>query len=160
KTPAASSDNRTYDSRASDSRSSDNRPDGIRLDKTQDSLTGDAKAGRSIFFDSAVPYNCSVCHAVTGEGAAVGPDLAKSAARSPLELFSDIVMPGKVRNAGYQTVTVTLKSGDKLTGVKKEEDAESIRVYDATELPPVLRTIQKSDVASQETREQSVMPAD
>ena len=45
-------------------------------------------------------------------------------------------------------------------GVKKEEDAESIRVYDTTELPAVLRTVQKADVSKVEYANESVMPKD
>jgi len=129
-------------------------------DKPTNTLAGDAKSGRSSFFDSGVPYNCAVCHKLGGEGGSIGPDLAGSAARSPRELLASIVMPGKARDPKYQTVTVTLKNGDKVTGIKKEEDADSIRIYDAVELPPVLRTVQKSDVAKTEQLEQPVMPAD
>jgi len=46
---------------------------------------------------------------------------------------------------------LVLKNGDKIIGVKKEEDAESVRVYDIAELPAVLRTVQKSDISKSET---------
>jgi len=64
------------------------------------------------------------------------------------------------RDSRYSTVILTLKNGDKILGIKKEEDGESIRVYDTTELPAVLRTVQKSDVVKVESRDESVMPKD
>jgi hypothetical protein len=53
-----------------------------------------------------------------------------------------------------------LKNGDKLLGIKKDEDDESMRVYDTTELPAVLRTVQKSEIVKVESGDQSVMPKD
>jgi len=65
-----------------------------------------------------------------------------------------------VKDPRYVTLRLTLRSGDKIVGIKKEEDAESIRVYDTTELPAVLRTIQKMDVLTVESADESVMPKD
>jgi hypothetical protein len=71
-----------------------------------------------------------------------------------------IILPRDVKDSQYATVTVALRNGDKIVGVKKEEDAESLRVYDATDLPVVLRTVQKADVARVEYSSESVMPKD
>jgi hypothetical protein len=64
------------------------------------------------------------------------------------------------RDSRYATVAVTLKNGDKILGVKKEEDGESIRIYDTSELPAVLRTVQKSDILAVQNRDEAVMPKD
>jgi putative heme-binding domain-containing protein len=124
------------------------------------SMTGSAQAGKTVFFDSSQSRSCHHCHSLQGEGTAVGPDLSKLGSRSPRELFLSIILPHEIRDPRYATVRLTLRSGDKVVGIKKEEDAESIRVYDTTELPAVLRTIQKTDVVKVESANESVMPKD
>jgi putative heme-binding domain-containing protein len=122
---------------------------------------GDSKAGRAIFFDSSVKYNCGACHSFKGDGASIGPDLSVTAARqSARELFLYILMPKPTRDSKYPTMILTLRSGEKIVGVKKEEDDESVRVYDTAELPAVLRTIQKTEIARTESATETVMPHD
>lgn len=123
--------------------------------------TGSAQAGRSLFFDSSQSKSCHQCHSFQAEGTPIGPDLSKVGSRSPRELFSSIVLPRDVKeDTRYSALKLTLRSGDKIVGIKKEEDGESIRVYDTTELPSVLRTIQKSDIIKLESANESVMPKD
>lgn len=124
------------------------------------SQVGDAQAGRALFFDSAQTKSCRSCHLFAGDGTPIGPDLSKLGTRSARELFLSVIAIREKRDSRYATIAVILKNGDKIIGVKKEEDAESIRVYDTTELPAVLRTVQRSDVVRVESREGSVMPKD
>jgi putative heme-binding domain-containing protein len=124
------------------------------------SLAGDAQAGRGLFFESGQAKSCQSCHSFAGEGTPIGPDLSKLGTRSARELFLNIIMMRENTDSRYATVSVTLKNGDKIRGVKKEEDSESIRVYDTAELPAVLRTVQKIDVVKVESRDESVMPKD
>jgi putative heme-binding domain-containing protein len=93
-------------------------------------------------------------------GASVGPDLSKVGPRSARELFLCVVMPGDARDQRYRTLTVTLKNGEKIIGIKKEEDTDSLRIYDVSELPAVLRTIQKAEIATSVSADASVMPRD
>jgi len=122
-------------------------------------IVGNAQAGKALFFDSAQQKSCGSCHAVQGEGTSIGPDLSKSE-RKPRDLFLSIIFPHELKDSRYAVVTLTLRNGDKVAGVKKDEDGESIRVYDTTELPAVLRTVQKVDVLKVETSSQSIMPRD
>jgi putative heme-binding domain-containing protein len=121
---------------------------------------GDPLAGKSLFFDDSQQKSCQSCHSFQGMGASIGPDLSKLEARSARDLFLAIVMPGDARDERYRTVTITLKNGEKIIGIKKEEDADSIRVYDVSELPAVLRTVQKSEIAATEIADSSAMPRD
>ena len=123
-----------------------------------ESLVGNIQAGRALFFDSTQKNSCGGCHSFQGEGASIGPDLSKVADKSARELFMSIVLPHVSTGARYKTITITLRSGEKIVGIKKEEDDESIRVYDTAQLPAVLRTIQKPDVAGIETANESLMP--
>ena len=123
--------------------------------------TGSVQAGRFLFFDSSQSKSCHQCHSFQGEGTPIGPDLSKVGSRSPRELFVSIALPRDVKqDSRYATLKLTLRSGDKVVGIKTEEDGESIRVYDTTELPAVLRTIQKTDVVKLESANESVMPKD
>ncbi len=124
------------------------------------SITGSAQAGKALFFDSTQSRSCHHCHSLQGEGTSIGPDLSKVESRSPRVLFLSIILPHDIKDPRYATVRLTLRSGDRIVGIKKEEDAESIRVYDTTELPAVLRTIQKTDVVKVESANESVMPKD
>jgi putative heme-binding domain-containing protein len=123
-------------------------------------IVGNIQAGRVLFFESAGSKSCRACHSFGGEGTPIGPDLSKIGSRSAKELFLSIILARATKDPRYVTHTLTLRNGDKIVGVKEEEDAESIRVYDVTELPAVLRTVQKADVAKVETSNESVMPKD
>ncbi|HEX8185192.1 MAG TPA: c-type cytochrome [Blastocatellia bacterium] len=123
-------------------------------------LIGNAQAGKAIFFDSAQQKSCRACHSFAGEGALIGPDLSKIGNKPAREIFLSIILPPEVKDPRYRTMTLTLKNGEKIVGIKKEEDDDTIRVYDIAELPAVLRTIQKPDVARAETGVESSMPRD
>ncbi|MEK6321411.1 MAG: c-type cytochrome [Acidobacteriota bacterium] len=124
------------------------------------SMAGDVRAGKALFFDSAQAKSCHSCHSFAGEGTPIAPDLSKLGTRSARELFLNVILPNENKDSRYWTISLTLRNGDKIIGVKKEEDAESIRVYDTTELPAVLRTVQKAHVAKAESSSDSVMPKD
>jgi putative heme-binding domain-containing protein len=124
------------------------------------SMVGSVQAGKALFFDSSQPKSCHSCHSLRGEGTPIGPDLSKLAGKAPRELLLNIVLARDTRDPRFATVTLTLRNGDKIVGVKKEEDGDSIRVYEATELPAILRTIQKEDIAKIESSNESVMPKD
>ena len=51
------------------------------------------------------------------------------------------------------------KSGETITGIKKDDEARLIRVYHMSAIPPPLRTIYRDDIRSQTTRAKSSMPA-
>jgi putative heme-binding domain-containing protein len=124
------------------------------------SLAGSSQAGKALFFDGSQPKSCHACHSFNGEGTPIGPDLSAAASRSPRDLLLSIILARGLKDAQYATITVALRNGERIVGVKKEEDAESLRIYDTTELPAVLRTVQKTDVAKVEYANESVMPKD
>ncbi|HZM87684.1 MAG TPA: c-type cytochrome [Blastocatellia bacterium] len=123
-------------------------------------FVGNTQAGKTLFFDSSKPKSCHACHSFNGEGTPIGPDLSAGAAKSPRALFLSIILPRELKSPQYATITVSLRNGEKIVGVKKEEDAESLRVYDTVELPAVLRTVQKTNISKIENSGQSVMPTD
>src|SRR6185436_7988305 len=112
---------------------------------------GSAQAGKAIFFNSSQPKSCQACHAFNSEGGAIGPDLSNIGSKSAKELFGSTLTSRIIPGSRYAVVRIALKSGEVVTGIKKEEDDQVVRVYDIAELPAVLRSIQKTDITKTES---------
>jgi putative heme-binding domain-containing protein len=123
-------------------------------------IRGDVEAGRALFFDSAESPNCSVCHTAHNRGGRVGPDLTEIAGKPPREILRSIVAPHAAIEERYATITITTRAGEKFTGVKRDEDETTIRIYDTSTLPPVSRAFLKSEAPKIERLNTSAMPAD
>ena len=125
-------------------------------------LRGDPAAGEAVFFTQGSARSCSVCHSVEGRGGSVGPDLmAKVAHQSAKQVFQKIiVVPHRSADPAYRTMRLTTKTGSVLTGIKSGESAEAVFFYDTSSLPPMLRTIPKTDIAASAPHHTSVMPDD
>ncbi|HEY6402759.1 MAG TPA: c-type cytochrome, partial [Blastocatellia bacterium] len=123
-------------------------------------LRGDVEAGKTLFFDSAQTQNCQVCHTIQNRGGHVGPDLTGLASKPPSEILRSIVAPHVAIEERYATITITTRAGAKFTGVKRDEDATTIRIYDTSTLPPVSRAFLKSEEPKIERLGGSAMPAD
>ncbi len=108
-------------------------------------------AGRAVFEE-----RCSVCHVFQGKGVEIGPDLTGQSQRRAEDIRRDILDPGA--RLSIDPVVVVTKSGERVAGVKKQENRELIRVYDTSSLPPVLRTIYKDQVQSVGRGSESPMP--
>jgi putative heme-binding domain-containing protein len=104
--------------------------------------------GKSLFFDAANENNCGVCHAVDGAGTAIGPDLRKPK-RTRAQLIAAIENPPESK-----LTRITLKNGDTIQGIQKDET----HIYDTEGLPPVLRSLSKTDIAKVEITTGRAMP--
>lgn len=116
---------------------------------------GDARKGRAIFrnHESA---QCTRCHAVGGGGGGVGPDLANIGNQlSREELLISLVDPSNRIATGYGVVSLTLKNGQKVSGVLTEETATklTLRTSDAEPLH-----IQKEQVDKRQDAPSSMPP--
>jgi putative heme-binding domain-containing protein len=109
--------------------------------------------------------NCVQCHAVNGHGGRIGPDLSKVGASR-----SGAVLAHKIRHAssyimnaytlnyigdGYQPVTIVTRDGQRIRGVKKNEDAFSVQIMDTHER---IQGYVKSDLKEMIDEETSLMP--
>jgi len=121
-------------------------------------LMGDAASGRELFFGANETTNCRVCHTVAGVGGKVGPDLTGLSAKPAKEILQSITAPNASVDEKYAAVTITLKDGSHFTGIKRDEDETTVRLYDTSSLPPVSRAFLKSEVAKAETLKSSPMP--
>lgn len=129
-------------------------------------FAGDAEKGKKIFFGGV---GCSNCHMVRGVGGVLGPDLSRvGAARSVSYLVDSIRDPDKELSLGmtdpnnhyvvplvYDTVTVLMANGEKITGVARNEDSYSIQMITTAQ---ELRSFLKKDLKEVSHQRKSLMP--
>ncbi len=113
--------------------------------------TGDAANGERLF-----RANCSSCHMVNGRGGHLGPDLSRigsgrprAGLQSKLRGASDVIRPG------YEPVTLVTREGERIRGVKKNEDEFSIQIMDTRER---LQGFLKANLTELTRDTQSLMP--
>jgi len=97
--------------------------------------------GRELFFDLSRESRCSVCHRLNGNGTPAGLDVTKVASLS-VEDGARVLRYGRPRTVR----TIALTDGSRFPGVVVERTAASLRVYDLTAVPPVLRTLAGTEV--------------
>ena len=77
---------------------------------------GDFVRGAKVFHEKA---QCTVCHRVWGNGGTVGPDLTGvGSIRAGRDILESLVLPSSTIAQGYDTINVSLKDGESLTGVR------------------------------------------
>lgn len=92
---------------------------------------GDVAAGKALFFDLEGTANCAKCHSVKGDGGKVGPDLSLvGTSRTKEFLLESILNPKAVITVGYASVLILTKEGKFLTGIKINEDDQSLDIVD------------------------------
>jgi cytochrome c oxidase cbb3-type subunit III len=90
---------------------------------------GNAATGERIFSSM-----CASCHAVDGRGGRLGPELSRiGEGQSRDALTRAIRDPNAATAAGYQTVTLVTRDGQRIRGTIKGEDAFSIQIMDTGE---------------------------
>jgi cytochrome c oxidase cbb3-type subunit III len=113
--------------------------------------TGNAENGERIF-----RANCGSCHLVNGRGGLLGPDLSRIGSSRPragllnkLRGTLDAVRPG------FEPVTLVTREGERIRGVKKNEDEFSIQIMDTRER---LQGFLKANLTELTNDKQSLMP--
>ena len=92
---------------------------------------GNPANGLTVFWERA---GCGRCHWVQGKGGRLGPDLSRiGAARSRAFLAAKIRNPNERLTRGYEPVTVVTTTGDRVVGIRRDEDTFSIQLFDGTE---------------------------
>ena len=127
----------------------------------QSARTADAERGHNLFFDLTNPRRCAICHQLGSKGTAIGPDLAASAQRkSAEELLRDIVEPSAFLAQGYAQTEVATNDAERVSGVRKEETKDYVKIYDTSSVPPPLRTIYREQIHAVNSVKRSPMPGD
>ena len=117
---------------------------------------GDAARGAQLFL-AKDKGNCTQCHMVGAAGGRLGPNLSRiGAARSATALEREIRRPAEVIPVGFETVSVVLRDGRRIRGVRKNEDTFSVQIMTATE---DIRSFSKRDVEVESETGRSLMPA-
>jgi putative heme-binding domain-containing protein len=116
-------------------------------------VAGDVKHGAQVYAKSA----CGACHRVGNSGNDYGPNLTRiGGARSAQYIRQSIVEPSADIPAEFEGVTVETLKGQKLTGVRVNEDTFSIQLR----LPNgQFGLFKKSELKSVSYEKKSVMPA-
>ncbi|NOT62020.1 MAG: hypothetical protein HOP19_17540 [Acidobacteria bacterium] len=121
-------------------------------------LRGDAANGRELFFESAVVGTCRSCHTVNGVGGKVASDLTKLRALPPRDILQSLLAPQNSKEDKYGLLSVTMKDGTTYTGVKRDEGEQDLRLFDTSSLPPISRTLLKSEIAKTEKKSGTACP--
>jgi putative heme-binding domain-containing protein len=101
-----------------------------KFDDLADALSGPL-SGRNFNRGQQVyqASQCGVCHRFQGAGGAAGPDLTGVSSRySRADLWRSIVEPNAVISEQYQSMTLTLKDGQEITGRLLEDSTQQIVV--------------------------------
>jgi len=116
---------------------------------------GSAEKGKALFMDPK-GLACVKCHALKGEGGAVGPDLSDLGVKYPkAEIIASVLYPSAKIFSGYEPVSVALNDGRVLTGIIKSDTPESLEIVDAE-----AKTIKipKDDIDEKKVSNISLMP--
>ena len=112
--------------------------------------SGDVAAGKLVF-----KAHCAKCHAHSGEGAQIGPDLTGMAVHSKAELLTEIIDPSRSVEGNFRVYTVVTKKGRILDGLLASETRTSIELVDAEGKK---HTLLREDVEELRSSPKSLMP--
>ncbi len=94
----------------------------------QSKSTGDARRGEQIYLGKG---GCARCHTLGGHGGAIGPDLSDVGARLDRDFIrASLVTPEASVPRDFMEVRLVTKDGQRLTGVRVNEDSFSIQIRD------------------------------
>jgi len=115
-------------------------------------VVGNVENGQRVF-----AAQCASCHRVGVRGGRIGPDLSRiGAARSRVSLVREIRTPSEFIGPNYEAVTLVTKDGQRIRGVKKNEDVFSIQIMDTRER---IQGYVKADLQEVIYEKSSLMPA-
>lgn len=89
-------------------------------------ITGDVDAGRALYFGKA---QCSNCHLMRGKGGFIARNLTNyGRTHGPTAILEAITDPDSPLVPSSQVVVITTNTGQKITGVLRNEDAFTIEL--------------------------------
>jgi putative heme-binding domain-containing protein len=117
-------------------------------------IKGDAARGRALVRGTG---GCLQCHLVDGEGGHMGPALTDiGRRRSPSYLRTKLTDPQKDISGGFSLVQLTTRGGQKLSGIRMNEDTWSIQVRDMSNR---LHSFWKQDLTEFNVEQRTLMPS-
>ncbi|MFT5131046.1 MAG: putative heme-binding domain-containing protein, partial [Rhodothermales bacterium] len=121
-----------------------------RLADVLASGAGDPKGGKVLYTQV-----CAACHTLFTEGGKIGPDLTAFQRNDLPTMLLSIIRPSAEIREGYESVAVSAKDGQLLSGFLEEETKEVVRVRG---LDGAVRTLKRADVAKIQPVGRSLMP--
>ena len=117
-------------------------------------LPGDAMRGARVYAKGG----CSKCHIVAGAGFGYGPELSNiGVRRSAPYIRKAIAKPSATMPEGFLLVEAITPAGDKIEGIRVNEDTFSIQIKDAT---GQFHSLRKQDLKElQKLRGETPMPS-
>jgi putative heme-binding domain-containing protein len=113
-------------------------------------LTGDPGRGEAVF-----GTNCASCHALGGQGHAVGPELAAFRTKAPQDFLLAIIDPNAAIEPRFINYLIETKDGRALSGVVKAETATGLTLVQGGGLE---EKILRNDIAEIKASNLSLMP--
>lgn len=115
--------------------------------------SGDAARGAKIY----ASQGCATCHSIAGQGSVYGPDLSRIGAGRPVEhLRESLLDPSADIAEDYEGVTAVLSSGQRIQGIRINEDTFTLQLRDPSQK---FRMLGKDEVREVVNEKQSLMPA-
>jgi mono/diheme cytochrome c family protein len=102
-----------------------------------------AARGKALFFDENAAVQCGGCHALKGQGTAIGPDLTRLARLTP----SAIVMAIRATSTEY-VLTVKLSAGGEFPAMPGPKAGDNVQYFDLSAKPPALRKFEPKEISS------------
>ena len=100
--------------------------------------------GAALFFDPTKLYSCRTCHSYANKGGPIGPDLI-SVNKTTLAIYQ-IITRAKMKASGFPPIAIELRDGTRIIGIRSDETDDVLRLFDVSSLPPVKRSVSKSDI--------------
>ena len=125
--------------------------DKIIADRTAafDATKASATRGAEVF-----TKNCAVCHAVEGQGGAIGPQLDGIGGRGAARLCEDILDPNRNVDRAFRLTLITKKDGNVVSGLLRREEGAQVVLAD---LAGQEQRIATDDVQSKQETDTSLM---
>lgn len=118
-------------------------------------LPGDPKHGQEIFFGKG---QCASCHAMSGQGGFLGPDLSAYGSISSEEAIHDEILKAqRIPQSGYRPAVLITAKGDRLEGVIRNEDNFSVQFQTKD---GNFHFFSKSELRNLDRLDSSLMPTD
>ena len=118
---------------------------------------GDVARGARLFLDEA-RLGCTRCHSYDGKGGKAAPDLFAIGDKfGRREIIESILTPSATIAVGYNTTTISTKSGAEYSGVVKDATAEYVELIGADAHRD---RIAVADIEERHTSDISLMPED
>jgi len=117
-------------------------------------VSGDPGLGREVYAKSA----CATCHAVSGKGSGVGPELTNlGARRNAAHLREAIIQPDSALPEGFMLLEASPLKGPPVKGIRLAEDPFTIQLID---IAGRLHSFRRSDLKNlNKLAKKSPMPA-